>query len=84
MEFNCPTNAKHSMNITDIDDHFCEFTCVSCGSVVYKPIEYDQKPIVSDGKLLPESYDSVEEIQRDITDDKEMLDLLCSETTKYY
>ena len=84
-EFNCPTNALHKMKLTATDEHFDTMTCSSCGCVVYRPKVYSQIPIRSlqEGKLLPESYDELPEIQEDL-DEEEALQLYCSESIKHY
>lgn len=86
-EFLCPKNPKHTLKTTDNDNRFEELTCVSCGSVVYKPKEYSQKiivPIQSSVDLMPESYTLMEDFQPDIDDEEESFNLMCAETCKRY
>ena len=83
-EFVCPKNPKHTLKPTDNDDSFEQLTCVSCGSVIYKPIIYSQKPEVSSSYSMPESYVLMDDIQEDIDDDETAFNLLCSETCRLY
>jgi len=85
-EFVCPRNPKHTLKSKDNDDRFNELTCVSCGTKVYKPKDYSQKPTnyMQDGTLMPESYQIVEEFQPDILDEEESFNLMCEESCKRY
>ncbi len=85
--YTCPKNPKHTLKTTDNDDRFEELTCVSCGSRIYKPKQYDQSPIVevqSGIDLIPEDYTIWEDVQEDIDDEEKAFNLMCTEATKYY
>ena len=77
----CPTDSKHTMKVTDCDEHFIERTCSSCNKKTYQPVTYSELLDRETGDIV--KYELSEEIQAELNEE-ESEELLCSELVKYY